>query len=181
VKVERFDIPLISHPPFNPLLKLIVLGEGTPPQATVMFAGAVIVGGAAGLTVITRDTEARALPQTSVAVQVSVTVPPHASGVAVNVDRFDVPLISHPPFNPLLKLIVLGAGTPPQATVMFAGAVIVGSAAGLTVITRDTEARALPQTSVAAQVSVTVPPQASGVAVNVERFDIPLISQPAGR
>jgi hypothetical protein len=97
VNVERFDVPLISHPPFNPLLKLIVLGAGTPPQATVIFAGVVIVGSAAGLTVIIRDTEARALPQTSVAVQVSVTVPPQASGVAVNVDRLDVPLISQPP------------------------------------------------------------------------------------
>ena len=38
-----------------------------------MSAGAVIVGRAAGLTVIILDTEASALPQISVAVQVSVT------------------------------------------------------------------------------------------------------------
>ena len=91
-------------------------------------------GAAAGLTVMVLDTDASGLPQTSVAVQVSVTVPPHASGVAVKVEVFDVPLIAHPPVNPLLKLIVLVAGTPPQATVMAAGAVIVGSAAGLTVM-----------------------------------------------
>ena len=62
-----------------------------------MSAGAVIVGRAAGLTVIILDTEARALPQISVAVQVSVTLPPQASGVAENVDVLEVPEIRHPP------------------------------------------------------------------------------------
>ena len=51
---------------------------------------------------IVRDTDAIVLPHASVAVQVCVTVPPHAPGVAVNVDRFDSPLIRHPPVNPLL-------------------------------------------------------------------------------
>ena len=37
----------------------------------------------------------------------------------------------------------------------------------------------LPHT-VAVQVSVTVPPQAPGVAVNVETFDVPDIRQPVG-
>ena len=61
-----------------------------------MSAGAVIVGRAAGLTVIILDTEASALPQISVAVQVSVTLPPQASGVAENVDVLEVPDIRHP-------------------------------------------------------------------------------------
>ena len=60
---------------------------------------------------------------------------------------------------------------------MFAGAVIVGNAAGLTVIVLDTDASALPQESVAVQVSVTVPPQAVGIAEKVERFDVPVIKQ----
>src|SRR5665811_897795 len=169
---------LTAHPPVNPLLKLIVLPDGTPPQATVMSASAVIVGSAAGLTVIVLDTDASGLPQTSVAVHVSVTVPPHASGVAVNVEVADVPLISQPPLNPLLNDMVLVAGTVPHATIMAAGADIVGSVAGLTVIILDTDASGLPQTSVAVHVSVTVPPHASGVAVNVEVADVPLISQP---
>ena len=80
-----------------------------------------------------------ALLHSSVAVQVSVTVPPHAPGVAVNVDGFDVPLIKHPPLSPLLNEIVLAAGTAPQATVMSAGAVIVGKAAALTCIVLDTD------------------------------------------
>ena len=70
----------------------------------------------------------------------------------MNVDGFDVPLIKQPPVNPLLNAKVLDAGTPPQATVIGPGAVIVGNAAGLTVITRDTEATVLPQESVAVQV-----------------------------
>ena len=72
------------------------------PQATVMFAGAVMVGSAAGFTVMVLETEAIVLPQGSVAVQVSVTVPPHPEGVALNVDVFDVPLIRHDPLNPLV-------------------------------------------------------------------------------
>ena len=65
----------------------MVLVAGTPPQATVMSAGAVIVGSAAGLTVIILDTLAIVLPHISVAVHVSVTVPPQAFGVAVKVDQ----------------------------------------------------------------------------------------------
>ena len=67
-----------------------------------MFEGAVMVGKAAGLTVIVLETEAIGLPQEAGAVQVSVTVPPQGPGVAVNVDGFEVPLIKHPPFNPLV-------------------------------------------------------------------------------
>ena len=70
-----------------------MLGAGILPQATVIGAGAVIVGNAAGLTVIIRETELTVRPQLSVAVHVSVTVPPHALGVAVNVEGFEVPVI----------------------------------------------------------------------------------------
>ena len=78
-----------------------MLGDGIAPHATVMFAGAVIVGNAAGLTVMVLDTEAIVLPQGSVAVHVSVTVPPQAEGVAEKVDGLEVPLIKQPPLNPL--------------------------------------------------------------------------------
>ena len=178
VKVEGLDVPLIKHPPVNPLLKLMVEDAGTAPQSTVIGPGAVIVGRAAGLTVIVLDTEASVLPHSSVAVQVSVTVPPHAPGVAVKVEGLDVPLIKHPPLNPLLKLMVLDAGTAPHATVTSGRAVIVGRAAGLTVIVLDTDATVLPHSSVAVQVSVTVPPHAPGVVVKVEGLDVPLIKHP---
>ena len=56
------DVPLIKQPPVKPLLNDIVLGAGTPPQSTVIGPGAVIVGSAAGLTVIILDTDANALP-----------------------------------------------------------------------------------------------------------------------
>ena len=67
-----------------------------------MSAGGVIVGKAAGSTVIVLDTGASGLPHGSVAVHVSVTVPPHAEGVPVNVEAFDVPLIKQFPANPLV-------------------------------------------------------------------------------
>ncbi len=81
-----------------------MLAAGTAPQATVISAGAVIVGKAAGKTVIVLETEASGLKQISVAVQVSVIVPPQApDGVcALNVDEFEVPEMRHPPANPLL-------------------------------------------------------------------------------
>ena len=62
----------------------------------------------------------------------------------MNVDGLDVPLIKHPPLNPLVNDMVLAAGTPPQATVIAGSAVIVGNAAGLTVIILDTDASGLP-------------------------------------
>lgn len=107
---------------------------------------------------MTLETGASGLPQTSVAVQVSVTVPPQAPGVAENVDGLDVPAIKHPADKPFVKLIVLGAGTPPQATVVAKGAVIVGNAAGLTVMVR-TQELVFPLGSVAVHVRVIVPPQ----------------------
>ena len=66
-----------------------------------MSAGAVMVGSAAGLTVIVLDTDAIVLPHGSVAVQVSVTVPPQAGGVAPKDDGLDVPVMRHAPLNPL--------------------------------------------------------------------------------
>jgi hypothetical protein len=68
----------------------------------VIFAGAVIVGNAAGLTVIVLDTGASALPQASVAVHVSVTGPPQGPGVALSVDGLDVPVIKQEPVNPFV-------------------------------------------------------------------------------
>ena len=57
-------------------------------------------------------------------------------------------------------------------------AVIVGSDAGLKVIILDTEVIVRPHGSAAAvQVSKTVPPQAPGVVVKVEGFDVPAIKQ----
>jgi hypothetical protein len=68
----------------------------------VISKGAVMVGSAAGETVIVLVTGASALPQASVAVQVSVMVPPHSGGIAEKVDKSDVPLIKQPPANPLV-------------------------------------------------------------------------------
>jgi hypothetical protein len=99
-----------------------------------MAAGAVIVGNAAGDTCITLDTDAIVLPHESVAVHVCVTLPPHAPGSVLNVERLEVPEIPQAPVKPLLKLSLLAAGKPPQATVVSAGAVMVGSAEAETVI-----------------------------------------------
>ena len=71
--------------------------EGTDPHATVIAAGGVIVGNVAGSMVIVLVTGANGLPHASVAVHVSVTVPPHPPGSAVNVDAFDGPVIKHAP------------------------------------------------------------------------------------
>jgi hypothetical protein len=67
-----------------------------------MFPGAVKVGSVAGLTVMVLVTGASALPQASVAVQVSVMVPPHApEGVcALKVEEAEVPLIRQVPVKP---------------------------------------------------------------------------------
>ena len=138
-----------------------VLGAADAPHATEMVTagGAVITGKAAGLTVITLETDAITLVQLSVAVQVSVTLPPHADGVALNVDLPEVPLIKQFPLKPLLNAIVLDIGKPPQATVIAAGAVMVGKAAGDTIII-CVAILLLFEASVALQVRVIIPPQA---------------------
>jgi len=154
-------------------------GRGSP-QANVIAAGGVITGNVAGFMVIVLVTGVRSLPQASVAVQVSVTVPPQASGgIADKVEKFEFPLMRHPPDNPLVKAILVATGSAaPHALVIATGAVIEGNVAGLTVIVRETGVKTLPQGSVAVHVSVTVPPQAPGVAVKVERFEFPLIRHP---
>ena len=76
-------------------------GKGSP-QAIVRPPGAVIVGKAAGATVIVRLTAVKVRPQLSVAVHVSMTSPPQAPGSVENVDGFDVPIIWQSPIKPLL-------------------------------------------------------------------------------
>ena len=78
-----------------------MLGDGIAPHATVMFAGTVIVGNAARVTVMVLEAVI-VLPHASVAVHVSVTVPPQAEGVAEKVDGLEEPLIKQPPLNPLV-------------------------------------------------------------------------------
>jgi hypothetical protein len=94
------DVPLIRHDPLSPLVKVIVLVAGIAPQATVISAGAVIVGNAAGLTVMILVCVI-VLLHASVNVQLSVTVPPHGPGSTPNVD-VTVPLIRHVPLPPFV-------------------------------------------------------------------------------
>ncbi len=58
--------------------------------------------GGAGVTLMVLVTGARSLPQASLAVQVSVIVPPQAGGAAEKVEVADVPVIRHEPVAPLL-------------------------------------------------------------------------------
>ena len=120
----------------------------------------------AGLTVIVLVTGASVLPHASVAVQVSVIVPPQAPGAAEKVDVADVPVIKHDPLNPLVNGRVDDTGVAPQAMVMAAGAVITGSAAGVTVIALD-PLITLPHASVNVHESVSVPPHPVTVPVRV--------------
>ena len=72
-------------------------------QATVTSGGgAVNTAGGAGVTVMILITGVSTLPQASVAVQVSVIVPPHGPGVAEKVDVLDVPVIRQEPVSPLV-------------------------------------------------------------------------------
>ena len=104
-------------------------------------------------------TGASALPQASVAVHVSVIVPPQGPGAAENVDVFEVPVIRQDPASPFVKLRVDAVGVAPQAIVIAPGAVIVGNAAGVTVMVLVTGASALPQASVAVHVrAITLVP-----------------------
>jgi hypothetical protein len=81
----------------------VVESAGTALHATVMSGFTTKVGNAAGLTVIVLVTGVKTLPQASVALHVSVMVPPHppAGTCAEKVDAVEVPLIRHPPGNPL--------------------------------------------------------------------------------
>ena len=67
-----------------------------------LAGGNVITGLVRSVTVMILVTGVNGLPHGSVAVQVSVIVPPQAVGLSANVDRSDVPVIRHPPVNPLL-------------------------------------------------------------------------------
>ncbi len=58
--------------------------------------------GGAGVTVIVLVTGARSLPQASLAVHVSVIVPPHAGAAPEKVEVADVPVIRHEPAAPLV-------------------------------------------------------------------------------
>ena len=130
-----------------------------------MFTGGVVnTAGGAGVTVIVLDTDASGRPQISVAVHVSVIVPPHAPGAALNVDVLEVPLIRHEPVRPLVYGSVLVEGTDPHAIVVLAGAVIVGNAAGVTVIVL-LPVIVLLHASVNVHVSVSVPPHPFAVPV----------------
>ena len=101
VNVEGSDVPLIKQPPATPFVKGIVLEAGNAPHDTVRSAGAVIVGNGAGSTVIVLDTDASGLPHGSVAVHVSVTVPPHPGTPPIE-DGFEVPLIKQLPAKPFV-------------------------------------------------------------------------------
>ena len=76
---------------------------GIASQATVTSTGGVVnTAGGAGVTVIVLVTGASTLPQASVAVHVSVMVPPQGPGAAENVDVADAPVIRHDPLSPLV-------------------------------------------------------------------------------
>jgi hypothetical protein len=71
----------------------MVEGTITVPHGTEVLVSGVMAGKAAGSMVMVLETGAKSLPQLSVAVQVSMIVPPHGPVVPVNVDGFDVPMI----------------------------------------------------------------------------------------
>ena len=81
-----------------------MLPVNTVPHGTVVAGKAVIVGNAAGLTVMFLDTDAIVLPHTSVAVHVSTTTPPHAPAgdCGEKVEVLEVPFNAQPPVKPLL-------------------------------------------------------------------------------
>jgi hypothetical protein len=154
-----------------------VLAAGSAPQSTVISLGGVIVGNAAGLTWMVLETEASGLPHSSFAVHVSVTSPPQAFGMVDKVEGLEVPLISQLPVKPLSKGKVLATGSPPQATVISLGGVIVGNADGRTVMVLEVVTK-LPQLSKTDQVSVTGPPQAFGIELKTDNTS-PLMLLPS--
>jgi hypothetical protein len=107
--VDAFEVPEIWQLPERPLLNGSVLAAGSPLHATVISDGAVIVGNVAGRTVIVLLTETNGLLHASVAVQVSVAIPPQAPGIinnpgtVHNVEGFEVPDILQLPSLLLLN------------------------------------------------------------------------------
>ena len=74
-----------------------------PVHVTVSLTGGVVnTAGGAGVTVMVLVTGVSALPQASVAVQVSVIVPPHDPGAVENVEVLEVPVIRQEPESPLV-------------------------------------------------------------------------------
>jgi hypothetical protein len=152
-------VPDIRQGPDEEFVYATVGSAGTRSQVTEIFTGGVVnTGTAAGVTVIVLETDTRGRPQISVAVHVSVIVPPHTPGAVLNVEVLDVPLIKQDPVKPLLYGSVPDDGTDPHAIVVPAGAVMVGNAAGVTV-TVLLPLIVLLHASVNVQVSVSVPPQ----------------------
>jgi hypothetical protein len=97
-KVERFEVPPIEQPPVNPLENEMVL-ESKAPHATVVSAGAVIVGKAAGLIVVIvlkpqlKHDHNCLLPSKFRLLFI------HTHLVLQKSRRFEVPLIKQPPVN----------------------------------------------------------------------------------
>ena len=73
-----------------------MVGVITVPQATLVAANGVMTGRAAGSTVMVLETEANGRLQLSVAVQVSVIVPPPGPAVPEKVEGLEVPVIRQP-------------------------------------------------------------------------------------
>ena len=94
----EFTDPLTRHAPLPPLVK-VKLCVVAPPQATVMVGAAANSGAGAGDTTIVLVL-VMVCPHT-VAVHVSVTLPPHTPGSVPNVDVAD-PLNRQPPSRPLV-------------------------------------------------------------------------------
>ena len=138
-----------------------------------MFAGGdVNVAAGAGLTVMTLVCVI-VLLHASVNVQVSVTLPPHGPGNALNVD-VAAPLIKHDPLALLVYASEL-VTTAPHATVIGGADANTAGGAGLTVIVLVCVIVLL-HASVNVQVSVTDPPHGPGAAVCVD-VTVPLIRQ----
>ena len=140
-----------------------MLAEGTDPHAMVVLAGAVIVGNAAGVTVIVL-LPVMVLLHASVNVHVSVNVPPHPVTVPVLTAVTD-PDIKHVPDDEFEYVTVGIDGIASQATVTFTGGdVNTTGGAGKTVIVL-LPLIVLLHASVNVHVSVSVPPQLAMVPV----------------
>jgi len=101
--LTAITLPDIRHDPDAEFVYATVGTTGIASQATEIFTGGVVnTTGGAGVTVIVLDTENNGLPQISVAVHVSVIVPPHGPGTELKVEVFDVPLMRHPPLAPFV-------------------------------------------------------------------------------
>ena len=130
--VPRVDVtdPLTRHAPLPPLVK-VSDDVVAPPQATVMVPAAAKAGAGAGFTTIVLVLVI-VLPQASVNVHDSVTLPPHTPGSVPRVDVAD-PEIRHAPLPPLVN-VSEDVAAPPQATVIVPAAANSAAGAGDTTI-----------------------------------------------